>query len=147
MRTRSLRRAMLGVMVAATVAAGPAALAQDGTLPFTIDTARLAADRHTVVVNGTYTCGPLDLAVVGGGGTVDLTVRQGEVVGFGFVPILVCDGTVQTYQAAVTTFGARQFKRGAATVSASGLVQGERDGEVVTQRTVLVDQRITITRR
>jgi hypothetical protein len=147
MRTRSLRGAILTVIVAATIAAGPAAWAQDETFEFTVDAARLAGDRHTVVVNGTYTCGPLDLAVVGGGGTVDLTVRQGEVVGFGFVPILVCDGTAQTYQAAVTTFGARQFKRGAATVSASGLIHGERNGEVVTHRTELADQAITISRR
>jgi hypothetical protein len=57
------------------------------------------------------------------------------------------DGTAQTYQAEVTTFGARQFKRGAATVSASGSVHGERNGTPVDQRTELVDQSITITRR
>jgi hypothetical protein len=133
--------------LALMVAVAPAAWAQDETLPFSIDRARLATDRHTVVVSGTYTCGPLDLDVVGGGGTIDLTVRQGRVVGFGFVPIEVCDGAVQAWQADVTTFGERRFKRGAARASASGLVNGERDGQPVTLRVDIPDQRIDLTRR
>jgi hypothetical protein len=44
MRTTVIQRAVLAAMVAV-----------------------LAADPHTVVVGGTYTCGPLDLDVVGGG--------------------------------------------------------------------------------
>jgi hypothetical protein len=99
------------------------------------------------VVSGTYTCGPLDLDVVGGGGTIDLTVRQSRVEGFGFVPIAVCDGTVQAWQADVTTFGDRRFERGAARASASGLVNGERDGQPVTLRVDIPNQRITISRR
>lgn len=142
----ALRRVILAVLVAATVAVGPAAWAQDETLDFTIDAARLAADRHTVVVSGTYTCGPLDLDVVGGGGTIDLTVRQSRVEGFGFVPIEICDGTAQTWQEDVTTFGDRLFKHGAARASASGLVNGERDGQPVTLRVDIPDQPITITR-
>jgi hypothetical protein len=149
MRTRSLRRAMLAVMVAATVAAGPAALAQDGTLPFTIDTARLAADRHTVVIRGTYTCPPLDLGVDGGGGTIDLTVNQDGVAGFGFVPIEVCDGTTQAWRARVTS-GAGRFRRGPAQALASGLVTGEdATGQRVTLQVAILSpgQPITITRR
>jgi len=122
-------------------------LAQDETLPFSIDRARLAADRHMVVVSGTYTCGPLDLDVVGGGGTIDLTVRQGSVEGFGFVPIEVCDGTTRAWRADVTTFGQRPFRRGVARAVASGLVNGERDGQPVTLRVDIPSQRITITRR
>ena len=98
-------------------------------------------------MSGTYTCGPMDLNVVGGGGTVDLTVRQGRVIGFGFVPIEICDGAAQTYQAEVTTFGQRRFKRGAASASASGIVHGEQAGVPVDQRTELDNQPITITRR
>jgi hypothetical protein len=147
MRT-ALRRAILAVTVAATLAVAPSAWAENETFGFTIDAARLAADRHTVVVSGTYTCGPLDLDVVGGGGVVDLTVRQGRVTGFsGGVPIQVCDGTAQSYQADVTTFGDRQFKQGAARASASGYVQGERDGQPVLQLTSVDNQRITISRR
>ena len=122
-------------------------MAQDETLPFSIDRARLAADRHMVVVSGTYTCGPLDLDVVGGGGTIDLTVRQGSVEGFGFVPIEVCDGTTRAWRADVTTFGQRPFRRGVARAVASGLVNGERDGQPVTLRVDIPSQRITITRR
>jgi hypothetical protein len=147
MQTRALGRAVLVAMVAVVVAVVPAAWAQDGTLPFTIDRARLAADRHTVVVSGSYTCGPLDLDVVGGGGTIDLTVRQGRVEGFGFVPIEVCDGTTRTWRADVTTFGDRQFRRGAARASASGEVRGERDGQPVTLRVEIANQRIIIARR
>jgi hypothetical protein len=144
----ALRRVILAVLVAATVAVSPAAWAQDETFDFTIDAARLAADRHTVVVSGTYTCGPMDLNVVGGGGTVDLTVRQGPVIGFGFgfVTIEVCDGAAQTYQAEVTAFGQHRFKRGAASASASGIVHGEQAGVPVDQRTELTNQPITITR-
>jgi hypothetical protein len=123
----------------------PAAWPQDETLPFSIDGARLAADRHTVVVGGTYACGPLDLDVVGGGAT-DLTVRQGAE-GFGGVAIEVCDGTIRAWQADVTIFGEHPFKRGAARANASGLVNGERDGQPVTLRVDIPDQRIAITRR
>jgi hypothetical protein len=147
MRRTALGRAVLAATLAVVVAVAPAAWAQDETLPFTIDRARLAADRHTVVVSGGYTCGPLDLDVVGGGGTIDLTVRQGRVQGFGFVPIEVCDGTTRAWRADVTTFGQRPFRRGAARAVASGLVFGERDGQPVTLRVDIPSQRITITHR
>jgi hypothetical protein len=147
MQTRSVRGAILAVAVAATLAAGPAALAaRVDTFPFRADKARLAADRHIVVVSGTYTCGPLDLSVVGGGGTVDLTVRQGEVDGFGGVQIEVCDGTAQSYQTEVTTFGEPTFERGGAVLLASGLVHGERDGEPVDLQPRPARQRITLSR-
>jgi hypothetical protein len=146
-----MRRVILTVMVAATVAVAPAALAQE-PLPFTIDTARLAADRHTVVVAGTYTCPELNLDVVGGGGTIDLTVRQGRVEGIGYVHIQgrVCDGTTRTWEADVTTFGERRFQRGPAQALASGLVTGENaTGQRVTLQVAILSpgQPITITRR
>jgi hypothetical protein len=65
--------------------------------------------------------------VVRGGGTIDLTVRQGRVEGFGGVPIEVCDGTTRAWQADVTTFG-------------------ERDGQPVTLRVDLRDQLVVIQR-
>jgi hypothetical protein len=146
--TRSLRRAVLAVVAAATFAAGSAAWAQDGTLPFTFDTARLANDRHTVVVRGTYTCPKLDLSATGGG-TIDLTVNQGDVAGFGFVDITVCDGTTRTWRARVTSFGDR-FRRGPAQGLASGLVTGkDAAGQTVTLQVAVLSpgQPITITRR
>jgi hypothetical protein len=144
MRTRSLRRAFLAVTVAAVVALAPAAWAQDGTFDFTIDAGRLAADRHTVVVSGTYTCGPFDET---GAGVVDLTVRQGRTTGFGYVPILTCDGTAQAYQEEVVSNSDRQFKRGAASAGASGYVEGVRGGEPFLQTTFVDGRRITIRRR
>jgi hypothetical protein len=143
-----MRRVILTVMVAATVAVAPTALAQE-PLPFTIDTARLAADHHTVVVAGTYTCPELNLDVVGGGGTIDLTVKQGRVQGIGYVHLQgrVCDGTMRAWETDVTTFGERRFQRGPARASASGDVDGEDPaGQPVHLRVEIDRQRITITR-
>jgi hypothetical protein len=139
MRT-ALRRAVLAVTVAATLAVAPAAWAVDETFDFTVDAARLAADGHTIVVSGTYTCGPFDTT----GGVVDLTVRQGRTTGFGYAPILKCDGSAQTYETDVVSNSNRQFKRGAAWVTASGYVQGTAGG---LQTTRIDNQRITIRRR
>jgi Family of unknown function (DUF6299) len=149
MRTRLLRRAVLILVAAATVGVVPAAQAQDGTLPFTIDTARLADDRHTVVVGGTYSCPQLDFDVVGGGGIIELTVNQGNVRGFGFGSIEVCDGTTRTWQATVTATDGR-FRRGPAQVLASARVTGrDAAGETVTLRADILapGQPITITSR
>jgi hypothetical protein len=141
-----LRRAVLAVLVAAlvAVAAAPAALARDPRLLFAVDGARLTTDPHTVTVSGTYRCPVLDLNVPGGN-TIDLTVSQGDGNGFGQVTIEVCDGTTQTWQANVTTFGAPAFTAGSASALASGLVFA-RDpaGQAVTLRVDLRDKRIRI---
>jgi hypothetical protein len=141
-----LRRALLAVLVAALVAlaAAPAASARTPRLRFAVDGARLTADPHTLVVSGTYRCPVLDLNVPGGI-TIDLTVSQGGVNGFGGVTVEVCDGTTQTWQAEVTTFGEPAFTTGRASALASGLVFA-RDpaGQEVTLRVDLRDQRIRI---
>ena len=141
-----LRRALLAVLVAALVAlaAAPAASARTPRLRFAVDGARLTADPHTLVVSGTYRCPVLDLNVPGGN-TIDLTVSQGGVNGFGGVTVEVCDGTTQTWQAEVTTFGEPAFTTGRASALASGLVFA-RDpaGQEVTLRVDLRDQRIRI---
>jgi hypothetical protein len=141
-----LRRAVLAVLVAAlvAVAAAPAASARDPRLRFAVDGARLTADPHTVTVSGTYRCPVLDLNV-SGGNTIDLTISQGDVNGFGQVTIEVCDGTTQTWQVDVTTFGAPAFTAGSASALASGLVFA-RDpaGQEVTLRVDLRDKRIRI---
>ena len=140
----ALRRAVLAVIVAATLAVAPAAWALDDTFDLTVDTARLAAGRHTVFVSGTYTCGPFDTT---GAGFVDLTVQQGRTRGLGSVPILACDGTAQPHEAEVVSNSDRQFKRGAARATASGYVEGMAGGESFRQTTQVDNQRITITRR
>jgi hypothetical protein len=141
-----LRRAVLAVLVAALVAlaAAPAASARTPRLRFAVDGARLTADPHTLVVSGTHRCPVLDLNVPGGN-TIDLTVSQGGVNGFGGVTVEVCDGTTQTWQAEVTTFGEPAFTTGRASALASGLVFA-RDpaGQEVTLRVDLRDQRIRI---
>jgi len=139
-----LRRAILTVTVVAVLAVGPAAWAQDETFGFTIDAARLAADRHTLVVSGSYTCGPFDAT---GPGFVDLTVVQGRTTGFGSVPIQLCDGSAQAYQAQVVSNSDRQFKRGAARATASGYVEGFRGDLRFLQTTRVDNQNITIQRR
>jgi hypothetical protein len=143
MRT-ALRRAVLAVTVAATLAVAPAVQAQDDTFDFTIDVARLAADRHTVVVRGTYNCGPFDTT---GPGFVDLTVVQGRTTGFGSVPILRCDDADQPYRAEVVSNSTREFTRGAASAGASGYVEGMRGGQSFLQTTFFNDQPIVIRRR
>jgi hypothetical protein len=144
MRT-AIRRAVLAVIVAATLAVAPAAWALDQTFGFTVDTARLSADPHVVVVGGTYTCGPFDTT---GPGFVDLTVRQGRTTAFGSVPILMCDGSAQTYQAEVVSNSDRQFKPATATATASGYVEGMVDSQpfLQTQTTRVDRQRVTIRR-
>jgi hypothetical protein len=141
-----LRRALLAVLVAALVAlaAAPAASARTPRLRFAVDGARLTADPHTLVVSGTYRCPVLDLNVPGGN-TIDLTVSQGGVNGFGGVTVEVCDGTTQTWQAEVTTFGEPAFTTGRASALASGLVFA-RDpaGQEVTLQVDLRDERIRI---
>ena len=114
------------------------------TFGFTIDAARLAADRHTVVVSGSYTCGPFDTT---GAGVVDLTVVQGRTTGFGYVPILLCDGSAQAYQAEVVSNSDRRFKRGAARATASGYVEELRGDQGILHTTRVDNQRITIKRR
>ena len=136
-------RAILTVTVAAALAVGPAAWAQDETFGFTIDAARLADDRHIVVVSGSYTCGPFDTT---GPGFVDLTVVQGPTTGFGSVPILRCDGSAQAYQAELVSNSDRRFKRGDARATASGYVEGFRGDLRFLQTTRVDHQRITIKR-
>jgi hypothetical protein len=147
MRTRRLRRAILVLVAAATVGVVPTAQAQDGTLPFTVDTARLADDRHTVVVRGSHGCPLLDLNVTGGGGIIELTVTQGDVTGFGIGFIEVCDGTTRTWRTRVTSTNGR-FRRGPAQVLASARVTGQdAAGQTVTLRADILGQPVTITRR
>jgi hypothetical protein len=76
---------------------------------------------------------------------IGLTVSQGGVNGFGGVTVEVCDGTTQTWQAEVTTFGEPAFTTGRASALASGLVFA-RDpaGQEVTLRVDLRDKRIGI---
>ena len=95
-------------------------------LTFETRHANLAADPIAVVLRGTYSCGPFPGGVPDRG-VIDLTVRQAgtseQVTGFGFVEPTVCDGTSQRFTAEVTAVSG-SFRRGLATWSASGFVEG-----------------------
>lgn len=146
--TRRRCAALVALMV---VGLGTGTGARDrDAVEFVARRARLSDDPHTVIVSGAYRCGPLDLEVAGGGGTIDLTMTQsppdGPVAGFGFVPITTCDGKRQTYQSEVTAFGEAGFLRGAAELDASGLVCGDPGGGTICVQVLISDQRIRIRR-
>jgi hypothetical protein len=92
------------------------------TFEFQAKRAKLAADPTVVVLDGTYSCGPFTGGVPERG-VVDLTVRQAQVTGFGFFEPTVCDGTRQRFAASVTAVSG-SFRRGPATWSASGFLEG-----------------------
>ena len=99
--------------------------AQTG-LTFEAQRAELAAGPTVVVLRGTYSCGPFPGGVPERG-VIDLTVRQArpdeQVTGFGFFEPTVCNGTLQRFAASVTAVSG-SFRRGPATWSASGHVEG-----------------------
>ena len=95
-------------------------------LTFEAKRAELAADRTVVVLRGTYSCGPFPGGVPERG-VIDLTVRQTrpdrQTTGFGFFEPAICNGTVQRFAASVTAVSG-SFRRGPASWSASGYVEG-----------------------
>jgi hypothetical protein len=120
-----------------------AASAQTG-LTFEAKRAELAADPTVVVLRGTYSCGPFPGGVPARG-VIDLTVRQArpaeQVTGFGFFEPTVCNGRPQRFAASVTAVS-DSFRRGPATWSASGFVEGTTG----TQNVFVPDTPIRISR-
>ena len=106
-------------------AAGVAAA--DG-LTLTADTATLGRHRTSVVLRGTYSCGPFASGRPDRG-VIDLSVEQhgpsGTVAAFGFLEPAVCDGTSQSFEVTLTGTGGKRFRQGAATWIASGYVEGD----------------------
>jgi hypothetical protein len=88
--------------------------------------ALLGRDRTSVVLVGSYSCGPFPGGVPDRG-VLDLEVRQVvgaiEVKAIGYLEPTRCDGAAQPYAATLTTV-AGNLRRGAATWSASGYVEG-----------------------
>jgi hypothetical protein len=116
---------LVGLIAALIPAVG---LAADAGLTLRAGTATLGPDRTSVVLRGTYTCGPFASGRPDRG-VIDLTVEQnraGDLVrAFGFLEPTVCDGTSQQFQAPLTGTDGQRFKQGAATWSASGYVEGD----------------------
>jgi hypothetical protein len=125
---RTARRTVT-VFLALIAAFIPAAgVAADAGLTLTADTATLGAHRTSVVLGGTYSCGPFASGRPDRG-VIDLTVQQtakgDTVTAFGFLEPSVCDGSAQPFEVTLTDTGGRRFQRGAATWSASGYVEGD----------------------
>jgi hypothetical protein len=105
-----------------------AAAAADVGLTLTADTATLGPHRTSVVLRGTYSCGPFASGRPDRG-VIDLSVEQrqpsGMVTAFGFLEPAVCDGTSQPFEVTLTGTGGRRFRQGAATWAGSGYVEGD----------------------
>jgi hypothetical protein len=122
-------RAMVTILLGLTTVLLPAVgLAAVAGLTLTADTATLGPHGTSVVLGGTYTCGPFASGRPDRG-VIDLSVQQDRagstVTAFGFLEPVVCDGASQPFQVTLTGTGGKQFRKGAATWSASGYVEGD----------------------
>jgi hypothetical protein len=122
-------RTALTVLLALVAACIPAAgVAADAGLTVTADTATLGPHRTSVVLAGTYSCGPFASGRPDRG-VIDLSVEQrqssGTVTAFGFLEPAVCDGTSQPFEVTLTGNGGKRFREGTASWSASGYVEGD----------------------
>jgi hypothetical protein len=118
---------LLVVAAAATVGGAGAAAAADG-LTVTASSAELGPHRTSVVLRGSYSCGPFASGFPDRG-VIDLSieqVRRGHAVAaFGFLEPSVCDGTWQSFSVTLTGTGGQRFRPGAATWAGSGYVEGD----------------------
>jgi hypothetical protein len=126
---RRAARRTVTVLLALTAALVPAAGAAAATgLALTADTATLGPHRTSVVLAGTYSCGPFASGRPDRG-VIDLSVEQSRmgdtVKAIGYLEPAVCDGSAQPFEVTLTGTGGRRFQRGAATWSASGYVEGD----------------------
>jgi hypothetical protein len=101
--------------------------AADG-LTVTASSAELGPHRTSVVLRGSYSCGPFASGLPDRG-VIDLSieqVRRGDTVAaFGFLEPSVCDGTSQPFNVTLTGTGGQRFRAGAATWAGSGYVEGD----------------------
>jgi hypothetical protein len=115
------------VVGAVTVGGAGVVAAQDG-LTVTATSAELGPRRTSVVLRGSYSCGPFASGVPDRG-VIDLSieqVRRGDtVVAFGFLEPSVCDGSSQRFDVVLTGTGGQRFRAGAATWAGSGYVEGD----------------------
>ena len=101
--------------------------AQDG-LTVTATSAELGPHRTSVVLRGSYSCGPFASGAPDRG-VIDLSieqVRRGHTVAaYGFLEPSVCDGTSQPFDVVLTGTGGQRFRAGGATWAGSGYVEGD----------------------
>jgi hypothetical protein len=129
----NLRRTVLLVVATTAMVLGswlapPAQATADSGLALTASSAKLGPGRTSVVLRGTYTCGPFASGRPDRG-VIDLTVQQvrraGTVTAFGYLEPSVCDGRAQSYAVTLTGTGGLRFTTGPATWSGSGYVEGD----------------------
>jgi hypothetical protein len=117
----------LAVVSAMAVAGAGVVAAQDG-LTVTATSAELGPQRTSVVLRGSYTCGPFASGVPDRG-VIDLSIEQvgrgHTVAAYGFLEPSVCDGTSQPFDVVLTGTGGKRFRAGAATWAGSGYVEGD----------------------
>jgi hypothetical protein len=117
---------LLVVAAAATVGGAGAVAAADG-LTVTASSAELGRHRTSVVLRGSYSCGPFASGFPDR--VIDLSieqVRRGHAVAaIGFLEPSVCDGTSQSFSVTLTGTGGQRFRPGAATWTGSGYVEGD----------------------
>jgi hypothetical protein len=116
---------VLGVVLAVTLAP---AVEAGADLTLTASSARLGPGRTSVVLRGSYTCGPFASGLPDRG-VIDLSVQQVRggttVTAFGYLEPSVCDGSAQPYRITLTGTSAQRFRVGSASWSASGYVEGD----------------------
>ena len=124
-----VRRTILVLVVisAATVSAA-AVVAADAGLTVTATSAGLGPHRTSVVLRGTYSCGPFASGLPDRG-VIDLSVEQVRrghpATAYGYLEPSVCDGTPQSFDVTLTGTGGQRFRAGAATWAGSGYVEGD----------------------
>jgi hypothetical protein len=122
-----VRRVVLVLGVALAVVLVPVDAA-GADLTLTARSATLGSGQTSVVLRGSYTCGPFASGLPDRG-VIDLTVEQvlpsRTVTAFGYLEPSVCDGTSQRYRITLTGTSGQRFRTGSATWAASGYVEGD----------------------
>jgi hypothetical protein len=125
---RTARTTLVVLLTLPALLIPAAGVAADVGLTLTADTATLGRHQTSVVLRGTYSCGPFASGRPDRG-VIDLSVEQvrmgDTVAAFGFLEPAVCDGTSQPFEVTLTGTGGARFQRGPATWSASGYVEGD----------------------
>jgi hypothetical protein len=122
-------RAMVTVVLGLTAVLIPAVgSAADAGLSVTATTATLSPGGTSVVLEGTYSCGPFASGRPDRG-VIDLSIQQRHagrtVAAIGYLEPAVCDGTSEPFEVTLTSTDGGRLRKGAATWSASGYVEGD----------------------
>jgi hypothetical protein len=119
---------LLAVVCAVAVGGASAAAAAAVGLTVTANSAELGRDGTSVVLRGSYSCGPFASGFPDRG-VIDLSIKQDRrgntVTAFGFLEPTACDGSSQPYRVTLTGTGGERLRTGAATWAASGYVEGD----------------------